>query len=79
MKKRSKYQQKIWWCRLIVSVVQVLLFLFCPIILKEGEDMRRDGDFHYDSGYGISDPVYSADALHGAGPALSDPFYPYDP
>lgn len=41
--------------------------------------MRRDGDFHYDSGYGISDPVYSADALHGAGPALSDPFYPYDP
>ena len=37
MKKRSKYQQKIWWCRLIVSVVQVLLFLFCPIILKEGK------------------------------------------
>ena len=46
---------------------------------ERGEDMRRDGDFHYDSGYGISDPVYSADALHGAGPALSDPFYPYDP
>ncbi|MEE0780907.1 MAG: hypothetical protein U0M78_04625 [Sellimonas sp.] len=37
MKKRSKYQQKIWWCRLIVSVVQVFLFLFCPIILKEGK------------------------------------------
>ena len=28
--------------------------------------MWREGDFHYDSGYGISDPVYSVDALHAA-------------
>ena len=41
--------------------------------------MWREGDFHYDSGYGISDPVYSVDALHAAGSALSDSFYPFDP
>ena len=77
MKKRSKYQQKIWWCRLIVSVVQVLLFLSHHT--ERRENMWREGDFHYDSGYGISDPVYSVDALHAAGSALSDPFYPFDP
>lgn len=43
------------------------------------ENMWREGDFHYDSGYGISDPVYSVDALHAAGSALSDSFYPFDP
>ena len=53
--------------------------LFCPIILKEGKTCGAMVIFTMIVDTGFQIPVYSADALHGAGPALSDPFYPYDP
>lgn len=37
MKDGSKYQRKIWFCRLLFSILQIVLFLFWPVQIRDNE------------------------------------------